>query len=292
MPHVARIIENRTTASKRSVGPSLIQHQQITPISLPSTNSILNRKSSCACGGGCPSCREDELPVQAKLKISQPNDKYEQEADRMADQVMRMPEPVIQRQAEPEEEEETLQTKAVAENISPIIQRQVEPEEQEEEEETLQAKPAKGQSTFNFGLHNNIKGLQGGGRPLPESERRFFEPRFGRDVSNVRIHTGSRAAEATQGIRARAFTIGRDIAFAHGEYAPQTASGKRLLAHELVHVFQQGSSSQARRMIMRDTYPGCDQATTGVRDPDAAVDRARNDAVAMVNRVLAAFCEP
>src|SRR4028119_1346818 len=86
---------------------------------------LLQRK--CACGGGCPRC-QGELGIQTKLKISEPGDKYEQEADRIADEVMRMPEPSIQRQVElEEEEEETLQAKPTIGQITPIIQRQVEP---------------------------------------------------------------------------------------------------------------------------------------------------------------------
>jgi hypothetical protein len=86
--------------------------------------------------------------LQPKLKIGQTNDKYEQEADRVADEVMRMPEPGLQRQVEPEEEEETLQTKPLANQITPLVQvqRQEEPEEGEEEE-TLQAKPLAEQIT-------------------------------------------------------------------------------------------------------------------------------------------------
>lgn len=80
--------------------------------------------------------------VQAKLTIGQPDDKYEQEADRVAEQVMSMPEPRIRRQVEPEEEEEEpVQTKLLADQITPLIQRQTVPEEEEEEEEPVQTKP-------------------------------------------------------------------------------------------------------------------------------------------------------
>ena len=80
--------------------------------------------------------------LQAKLKIGQPGDKYEQEADRVADAVMRMPEPGVQRQVKPqEEEEETLQSKPLANQITPLVQVQRQEESEEEEEETLQAKP-------------------------------------------------------------------------------------------------------------------------------------------------------
>jgi hypothetical protein len=73
-------------------------------VSLLSTEMPLLQRQ-CACGGGCPRC-QDELGIQTKLKISEPGDKYEQEADRIADEVMRMPEPSVQRQVEPEEEKE------------------------------------------------------------------------------------------------------------------------------------------------------------------------------------------
>ena len=86
--------------------------------------------------------------IQAKLRIGQPNDKYEQEADRVADEVMRMPEPQVQRQVEPEEEEEeeTLQSKPLVSQITPLVQVQRQ-EEPEEEEETLQSKPLANQIT-------------------------------------------------------------------------------------------------------------------------------------------------
>ena len=85
--------------------------------------------------------------IQAKLVVGQPGDIYEQEADRVADEVMRMPEPGVQRQVEEEEEEEELiQSKPLAEQITPLVQRQVEEEEEKKEEETLQAKEVSGQS--------------------------------------------------------------------------------------------------------------------------------------------------
>jgi len=84
--------------------------------------------------------------LQAKLKIGKPGDKYEKEADRVADIVMRMPEPKILRQPEEEEEEELIQPKPIAEQITPLVQRQAEPEE-EEEEEPIQTKPITEQNT-------------------------------------------------------------------------------------------------------------------------------------------------
>jgi len=80
---------------------------------------------------------------------------------------------------------------------------------------------------------------QGAGTPLPNTTRNFFEPRFGKDFSNVRIHADPNAAASAQSINARAYTLGQDIVFGSGQYEPHSQSGKQLLAHELTHVVQQ-----------------------------------------------------
>ncbi len=216
--------------------------------------------------------------IQAKLRIGQPNDKYEQEADRVADQVMRMPEPRVQRQSEEEEGEEAIQSKPLTEQITPLIQRQVEEEDeeepvqtkaiseqvmplvqrQEEEEEELQMKPTarlqskeeeeclkkkEGQNrsaVVASVIEPSINSLKGGGRQLSKSERDFFEPRFGADFSNIRVHTDGKATETTKAINAQAFTVGNNVVFGKGRYSPESDSGRRLMAHELVHTIQQG----------------------------------------------------
>ena len=217
--------------------------------------------------------------IQAKLKIGQPGDIYEQEADRVADAVMRMPEPgvqrqfeleeeetlqikplaneiaplvQVQRQKEPEEEVETLQAKPLTEQITPLVQRQVE----EEAEEFLQAKelPVKtSEATPN--LEDQINVIKGSGEPLSNDERAYFEPRFRRDLSDVRIHNDSMANELAQSVNAEAFTCGNDVVFGFGKYAPSTYSGKKLLAHEITHVVQQVSNPIAqiqRRPLRQD----------------------------------------
>jgi hypothetical protein len=80
--------------------------------------------------------------------------------------------------------------------------------------------------------------------PKPAGERAFFEPRFGYDFGSVRVHTGARAAETAQAVQARAFTVGRDVVFGTGQYAPGTSAGRRLLGHELTHVVQQNKDSR------------------------------------------------
>lgn len=94
--------------------------------------SVQRKVKTCSCGGGCPGCSPPSGHIQPKLKIGAPNDKYEQEADRVAGQVMRMPDSTVQRQTNEEEEEEPLQAKPLANTITPLIQRQPEPEDDEE----------------------------------------------------------------------------------------------------------------------------------------------------------------
>ena len=196
--------------------------------------------------------------VQAKLKISQPGDTYEQEADRLADQVMRMADtsmpdlPIssslpqisrLQRTCAQCEEEE--------------IQRQPMGEEKEEEEEgTLQAKEAPGQTPeVTPDAQAQINDMRGGGQPLPESVRAIFEPRFGYDFSQVRVHTDARAVESAQAVKAFAYTVGRDIVFAPGQYAPESQWGQRLIAHELTHTIQQGQTPPLGRDMANSREP-------------------------------------
>ena len=163
--------------------------------------------------------------IQAKLKIGQPGDIYEQEADRVADEVMRMPEPKVKRQAEEEKEEE-----------------------EKEKEEILQTKEVPSQiPEVTSEFESRIQSLKDGGQPLPKSARAFFEPRFGQDFSRVRAHTDAQAAETAQTLNARAFTMGHDIVFGAGQYVPGTSEGRRLMAHELTHVMQQGAATVIRR---------------------------------------------
>lgn len=82
--------------------------------------------------------------------------------------------------------------------------------------------------------------LRSSGRPLDPATRAFMEPRLGHDFSQVRVHTDSKAAESADAVNALAYTVGRDVVFGAGQYAPTMSEGKKLLAHELTHVAQQG----------------------------------------------------
>jgi hypothetical protein len=119
------------------------------------------------------------------------------------------------------------------------------------EDEELQRKTS---ATPEAGLDAVAATLRQGGRALDPATRAFFEPRFGRDFGDVRIHTDARAAESARAVSARAYTVGRDVVFDHGQYAPHSDSGKRLLAHELTHVLQQQSAvgTGAGQLVQRD----------------------------------------
>jgi outer membrane protein OmpA-like peptidoglycan-associated protein len=174
--------------------------------------------------------------IQTKLAINKPGDQYEQEADRLSQQVMRMPEPQLQRacacgggcpkcQAEqPGREHERLQTKRV----------------QASDTGQIAAPPI---------VHEVLRSP---GQPLDPATRAFMEPHFGHDFSRVRIHTDAKAAESAWAIQANAYTSGQNMVFGAGQYAPTTPRGKSLLAHELAHVVQQGG---ARSVIQRQACP-------------------------------------
>jgi outer membrane protein OmpA-like peptidoglycan-associated protein len=179
------------------------------------------------------------LPIQTKLTMSEPGDAHEREADRVADAVMRMP-------ANAEADKST-----AASNGSPVKVQRICADCDEEQKRTaipqLQGKEQTANAPLKTPVAANIQNLRGGGSALPAATRAFFEPRFGADFSNVRVHTGTRAEDAATSISARAFTLGHDIAFAKGQYSPESGEGRRLLAHELTHVMQQNRSLALRR---------------------------------------------
>jgi hypothetical protein len=178
--------------------------------------------------------------LQAKLKISQPNDIYEQEADRVAEHVMRMPKPATHRQRDiKNEDEEQIETKPLATKITLPAQHPVE-KVKKEKEKLIQFKSNPDQTPATTPIMaSTINTLERGGQPLPESIRDYFEPRFGRDFSKVRVHTDDKSTLSAQSVNAKAYTVGNNIVFDTRLYTPHTDAGRRLVAHELVHVIQQ-----------------------------------------------------
>ncbi len=175
--------------------------------------------------------------LQAKLTVNQPGDRYEQEADRVADRVMRMPAPEVVRRPATSDGEPLIRRKCSCGGTCEKCQ-------MEQGRRRLQMK-ATGAGQAGGAMAPPIvnEALRSPGRPLDAETRAFAEPRFGHDLSGVRVHTDVRAAHSARRINARAYTLGHDIVFGEGEFAPSTQSGRRLLAHELTHVLQQAGSA-------------------------------------------------
>ena len=191
--------------------------------------------------------------IQAKLTVGPAGDRYEQEADRVAEQVVSGQQSAVSHQrsdVQRQEDEEEVQTKPLAASITPLVQRQV-------EEEEIQTKAEIGKS-FDAGpeIEDRLAAHKGGGSPLPGEVRAYMEPRFGADFSGVKVHTGADAAGLNRQIQAQAFTHGQDIYLGAGRYEPGTDAGKRLLAHELTHVVQQTGGGGQRPVQKVSRLPG------------------------------------
>jgi len=189
--------------------------------------------------------------VQAKLKTRTSKDKYEVEADKMADKVVNK----TTEKGSVQKKEEEVQAKPLATAITPLIQKKEKMEEVQtkneeetvqakqeeevqkmEEEEAVQAKLASGRS--NQPINNQLK-KGTGGVTMEAKTKNEMEAGFGADFSNVKIHTDTNAEQMSSNISAQAFTHGNDIYFNKGKYDPNSKKGKHLLAHELTHTIQQ-----------------------------------------------------
>jgi outer membrane protein OmpA-like peptidoglycan-associated protein len=163
--------------------------------------------------------------IQRKLAVGRVDDPLEHEADRVADRVMRMPDPEISTTSAPLQ----ISRKCAA----------------CEEEETVRKKPAgKAEIAANEAPGTVREILRSPSQPLDAFSLAYFEPRFGHDFSRVRVHTGAAAERSAQDVNAHAYAVGRHIVFSAGRFAPRTEEGRRLIAHELAHVVQQGGSGR------------------------------------------------
>jgi hypothetical protein len=182
--------------------------------------------------------------VQMKLTIGQPGDKYEQEADRMAaDVVQRINAPQsesVQRQETPEEEE------LLQEPLAGTLQRQETPEEELQMKPIVQRRSVEGGTATTPDIEESIQGAKGGGQPLAENIKEPMEKAFGADFSGVKVHTDTQSDQMNQSIQAKAFTTGQDVFFRQGEYNPGSRGGQELIAHELTHVVQQNGGAVQR----------------------------------------------
>lgn len=200
--------------------------------------------------------------IQPKLAVNAAGDIYEQEAERVSEQVMRMPE------SHPPHA-------CACGGICPCCR-------------AASSQPASMLDSEHIAATPHVhESLGPAGHPLDEATRQFFEPRFGHDFSNVRVHVGSVAEQAANGLRARAYTAGQNIVFGAGQFAPKTQEGRRLMAHELTHVVQQSvlhsSAPGLAHYIQRSPLPAGEGATQDdacsgyERDPESlSVETAKH----------------
>jgi hypothetical protein len=197
----------------------------------------------------------DSSGIQTKLAISTPGDRFEVEADAVADHAMRVPDPMVQRQCKgcPDASE---------------------PSQNHEEKRQIQ-RLANGEAGIDEVASNYTRRL-GDGAPLDAASRSYFEPYFGHDFSNVRVHSDAKAAASARDVGALAYTVGPHLVFASGEYNPSSEAGRKLLAHELTHHVQQSAQ-------MGRAAPACASTQGAEAEADRNAERVGTGAQAEVN---------
>lgn len=215
------------------------------------------------------------LRLQAKLTIGEPGDRYEQEADTVASQVVQrinVPQSqtvqrdemihqdelqvqpqvnFLQREEIPEAQEELRMMPQFG-----ILQRQEMPQEDEiQTNPLLQRKSDTGEMDASPDLEASIQQAKGGGQPLSDNIRGPMEQAFGANFSGVKVHTDTTSDQLNQSIQAKAFTAGQDVFFRQGAYDPGSRGGQELIAHELTHVVQQTGGT-----VQRSPLPATGQA--------------------------------
>jgi len=209
-----------------------------------------------------------EMVIQPKLTVGAPNDAYEQEADSVADQVMRMPEQSFVQRKCADCEEEVIKRKPLNQTNAPYG-----------------GTKGSGNAVVNKQIANLIQRSQNTGTSLDSHTQSFMSNRFGNSFDRVKIHTDDNAVQLNRSLNAKAFTVGSDIYFNEGQYAPEGDAGKHLLAHELTHTMQQGGTgNDSSQVVQRAPAPataGTMPATTTVSaQPSEADVRAMvNDAI-------------
>jgi hypothetical protein len=202
----------------------------------------------CACGPEMQDKRMGRALVQPSLAISTPGDPSEREADRIANEVMRMPD---------------------SEGTTPRIRPAA--------GWALNRKCASCTAENATGNLAGVvaRGTSGGAQALDDDTRDFMETRFGQDFATVQLYTSAEAGNTAKAIGARAYTVGRSITFAPGAFAPQSEAGRRLIAHELTHVVQQGGSSE-RIQRQGEDIPGARERggarQPAIPQPDVVID--------------------
>jgi hypothetical protein len=190
--------------------------------------------------------------MQTKPSITKPGDEYEREADHVSDQVMRTPEPELQRVC-------------ACGRGCPKCQAEQTGQERERLQTKRDGSGGERQTTVASIVHEVLRSP---GRPMDPGSRAFMETRFSQDFSRVSVHTGELAAASADQIRARAYTLGHHIVFGAGQYAPNTLPGLKLIAHELTHVLQQGATGESG-LLQRQPLPSAPSSAVHRDAPNA-----------------------
>lgn len=214
----------------------------------------------------CAECEKEQQQkstLQPKLTVGQSGDKYEQEADRVADQV-------VNHLQTPNSSSVQAKVESDRPHINPLVMRQGE-----------------GSAAVNPQIAQGIQQTRGSGQPIPQPILRSMEQAFGADFSGVRVHANSESAQLNRSLNARAFTTGQDIYFNNREYQPGNKVGQKLLAHELTHVMQQNQtlSPVIHRQPIPTPNPGDDPRIHPSGAPNAT-------SCAAPSHCPTHFCEP
>jgi hypothetical protein len=206
------------------------------------------------------------ITLQRKLMVNEPGDVHEHEADRVSEQVMRMPEPTVQRACE-------------CDGGSGCAKCQGDGKQSDRKQSQASVQPKRIGSTGServaapSSVHQT---LTSPGLPLDAATRAFMEPRFGQDFSHVRVHSDAAAEQSAHDVNAAAYTVGNNIVFGSASFAPQTTAGRQLIAHELAHVVQQaGASEVAIQRQPQQTPPKDPPKTAPPKDPPKDAPKAK-----------------
>ena len=258
--------------------------------SLPTPTYLLGRTFAIERGSGRPP------RIQAKLKVSQPGDACEEEADRIAERIVGSSETTSFAASRPREasrnsvddEEEAMGERPLDPGRPPsqgeTVQRSCDgcddgapcPEcasEKEEAEDAVRRKSEEKAVRTSSGVPETLLADIGSGSTLDPITKNLMESRFGYDFSQVRVHTDLRAAESAKSVAALAYTVGRNVVFGAGQYDVASSQGKRLLAHELAHVVQQGACIGAPDRPRGAGQPGAPLERDATRDADTGSRR-------------------
>jgi Domain of unknown function (DUF4157) len=247
---------NSSLLLQRTIGDQAVQRF---PRAKPDGHETVSGTTASGCFGSdfsrIPVHAEAPAEIQSKLAVNAPGDIYEQEADRISEQVMQM-------------SEQRFRLACLGGGGCPRYQ-------------TKQPGQADRPHTDHLGSGYMAQVIvppiidevvSSPGQPLDTVTRSFIEPRFGHDFSEVRVHTDGKAAESARAVNAQAYTVGSDVVFGTGRYAPGSAEGTRLLAHELTHVVQQvwsGPSLQRKpKPVKPDVHPETKSPKPSPKDSD------------------------